>query len=70
MKNSEIIKLLPTDEDVAKWYDENIDEKVATVSSSIYKFRLFLKEHIKAKIEPIKHNIGGFMYSEEITKVS
>ncbi len=38
---------LPTDEEVAKWYADNIDEKIATVSSSIYKFRLWLNDRIK-----------------------
>ena len=42
-----ISDFLPTDEEVAKWYEENIDESTATVSSSIYKFRLWLKDRVK-----------------------
>lgn len=37
-------KTLPTDKECADWYDLNIDEDNATVSSSIYKFRVWLKE--------------------------
>lgn len=69
MKNLEIPKLLPTDKEVEDWYNLNIDENTATVSSSIYKFRLFLKEHLEKKLEPKKHNIAGFLYKSEVEKV-
>lgn len=59
MKAKEIIKLLPTDEEVAKWYDENIDPNDSTVSSSIYKFRLFLRENIELKTEPKRYDLHG-----------
>lgn len=36
-------KILPIDAECEKWYSENIDESIATVSSSIHKFRLWLK---------------------------
>jgi len=57
--------ILPTDQEVSDWYANNIDESIATVSSSIYKYRLWLKDYIKAKLEPIKHDIGGFEYREK-----
>jgi len=37
-------KILPTDSECEKWYEDNIDENIATASSSIHKFRLWLKE--------------------------
>ncbi len=70
MKNKtklELEDLLPTDEEVAKWYDLNIDPNDATVSSGIYKFRLFLRDYIKLKLSPIQMNIGGFKYVEKKT---
>ena len=39
---------LPTDAECEEWYDLNIDESIATVSSSIYKFRLWLKERLQS----------------------
>lgn len=67
MKAKKLTKhdLLPTDAEVAKWYDECIDENIATVSSSIYKFRLFLDDYIENKLSPIKHNLNGFGYEEK-----
>lgn len=65
MNNKEIIKLLPNDKEVEDWYNDNIDESIASVSSSIYKFRLFLISHLSKKLEPVKHDIGGFEYTEE-----
>ena len=38
------LSMLPTDWEVAEWYDLNIDPNDATVSSAIYKFRLWLKD--------------------------
>lgn len=64
-KTEKILALLPTDEEVAQWYDLNIDPNDSTVSSSIYKFRLFLKDNITKKLESIKHDLVGFEYSEE-----
>lgn len=40
--------LLPTDEEVEQWYSDNIDESIATVSNSIYKFRLYLNDRAKS----------------------
>lgn len=65
MKKLTVEDLLPTDEEVSKWYDLTIDPNNASVSSSIYKFRLYMKDYITAKIEPKKHNVGGFVYEEK-----
>lgn len=35
---------LPTDEEVTKWWDENINDDSA--GSAVYKFRLWLKERL------------------------
>jgi len=40
------INILPIDDEVVKWYTENID-KDCSASSAIYKFRLFLKDRTK-----------------------
>ena len=37
-------RVLPTDKECAEWHDLNIDDNDASVSSSIYKFRLWLQE--------------------------
>jgi len=61
MKIAEIMKLLPTDSEVEKWYDMNISEMdECSASSAIYKFRLYLKERFEQKLKPIEHNISGF----------
>jgi hypothetical protein len=60
-----IEQLLPTDEEVAQWYDANIDDDIATVSSSIYKFRLWLKDRLLEQTKPIVHNIHGYLYEEK-----
>lgn len=39
--------VFPNDKEVKEWFEENIDGDSA--SSAIYKFRLFLKERLKAK---------------------
>ncbi len=39
-------KIIPTDKEAEKWFNENIDKK-CSASSGIYKFRLFLKNRIK-----------------------
>lgn len=44
--------LLPTDEETAKWFEENIGIKNdCSASSAIYKFRLWLKERVPAYAE-------------------
>lgn len=65
MKKLTLEDFLPTDADVSQWYDLNIDPNDSTVSSSIYKFRLYMREYIAAKLEPKKHNIGGLEYTEK-----
>lgn len=60
-----IDELLPSDAEVEQWYTDNIDEDIATVSSSIYKFRLYLKDRLMDKTKPVVHNIGGFLYEEK-----
>lgn len=52
-------ELLPTDEEVEKWYTENItrtDGKECSASSAIYKFRLWLNEREKEILnDPLKY---------------
>jgi hypothetical protein len=60
-----IKELLPSDAEVEQWYADNIDEGTATVSSSIFKFRLWLADRLAEKTKPIVHNLHGFVYEEK-----
>lgn len=39
---------MPTDKEVQEWWDLNIGDYTASASSSIYKYRLWIKERIEA----------------------
>ncbi len=62
MKAQDVIAILPTDKEVSIWYETEIEESTATVSSSIHKFRYFLEQNIKDKLRPKINSPNGLRY--------